>query len=93
MVEEQCQQQGLSESSYIYVVVCPWEKKEETSQMLTEEFSGKEEIEKPQKSTAQAINNPLPEAPSPNLVYAMPAAQPTPEAPTRKATLFAMPAL
>ena len=27
MVEEQCQQQGLSESSYICAVVCPWVKK------------------------------------------------------------------
>ena len=47
MVEEQCQQQGLSESSYACAVVCPWEKKEETSLMLAEEGSGKEEIEKP----------------------------------------------
>ena len=52
MVEEQCQQQGLSESSYICATDCPWGKKEETSPMLTEEGSGKEEIEKPQKSTA-----------------------------------------
>ena len=93
MVEEQCQQQRLSESSYICAAVCPWEKKEETSPMLTEEGSGKEEIKKPQRSTAQAINNPLPEAPSPDLVYTLPAAQPTPEAPTTKATQFAMPAL
>ena len=47
-------------------------KKEETSPMLTEEGSGKEEIEKPQKSTTQATNSPLPEAPSPDLVYTMP---------------------
>ena len=93
MVEEHCQQQGLSESSYICAAVCPWEKKEETSPMLTEKGSGKEEIEKPQKSTAQAINSPVPEAPSPDLVYTLPAAQLTPEAPTRKATPFAMPAL
>ena len=43
--------------------------------MLTDEGSGKEEIEVPQKSTAQAINSPLPEAP------------------TIKATPFALPAL
>ena len=59
--------------------------KEETSPMLIEEGSGKEEIEKPQKSTAQATNSPLPEAPSPDLVYTMPAAQLTPEAPALKA--------
>ena len=86
MREEQCQQQGLSESSYIYATDCPWEKKEETSPMLTKEGSGKEEIEKPQKSTAQAINSPLPEAPSPDLVYTLPAPQPTPKAPTKKAS-------
>ena len=86
MVEEQCQQQGLSESSYICATDCPWEKKEETSPMLTEEGSGKEDIEKLQKSTAQAINSPLQEAPSLDQVYTLPAAQPTPGAPTGKAT-------
>ena len=92
MVEEQCQQQLLLESSDIGATVCPWEK---NSPMLTEEGSGKEEIEEPQKSTAQATNNPLPEVPSPdpNLVYILPAAQPTPEAPIGKATPFALPAL
>ena len=69
------------------------QQKEETSPMLTEEGSGKEEIEEPQKSTAQATNNPLPEAPSPNLVYILLVEQPTPEAPTGKATPFALPAL
>ena len=93
MVEDQCQQQGLSEFSYICATVCPWEKKEETSLMLIEEGSGKEEIEKPQKFTAQATNSPLPEAPSPNQVYMLLPAQPTPEAPTGKATPFAMPTL
>ena len=38
--------------------------KEETSPMLTEEGNGKEEMEEPQKSTAQATNSPLPEAPT-----------------------------
>ena len=68
------------------------QQKEETSPMLTEEGSGKEEIEKPQKSTAQATNSPLPEAPSPHLVYTMPAAHSKPEASTGKATPFALPA-
>ena len=49
MVEEQCQQQGLSESSYTFVVVCPWEKEEEITALLTEDGSGKEEGEEPQK--------------------------------------------
>ena len=53
--------------------------KEETSPMLTKEGSGKEEIEKPQKSIAQATNSQLP-------VYILPAVQFTPEAPTIKAT-------
>ena len=61
------------------------QQKEETSPMLTEEGSGKEEIEKPQKSTAQATNSPLPEAPSPDLVYTMPAAHSKPGAPAPKA--------
>ena len=50
------------------------QQKEETSPMLTEEGGGKEEIEKPQKSTTQAINSPLPKAPFPDLVYTMPTA-------------------
>ena len=55
------------------------QQREETSPMLTEEGSGKEQIEEPQNSTALATNSPLPEAPSPNLVYTMLAAQPLPE--------------
>ena len=45
MVEEQCQQQGLSESSYICVVVCPWEKKEEILPLLSKEDSGEGAVE------------------------------------------------
>ena len=67
--------------------------KEKTSPMLTEEGSGNEGIEKPQKSTAQVTNSPLPEAPSSDLVYTMPAAQPTPEAPTGKSTPSPLPIL
>ena len=58
-------------------VVCgPWEKKEETSPMLTEEGSGKEAVDEPKElvskpfpmelnptATAQATNSPLPVAP------------------------------
>ena len=90
MVEEQCQQQPLLESSNIGATVCPWEK---NSPMLTEEGSGKEEGEEPQKlilqpipinldpsATAQPKNSPLP-------VYILSAAQPMPEetAPAAKA--------
>ena len=45
MVEEQCQQQGLSESSYNCAVVCPWEKKEEILPLLSKEDSGEGEVE------------------------------------------------
>ena len=93
LVEEQCQQQlqeGLIEnfeSSNTGYAVCPWEKKEETSPMLTEEGSGKEEMEEPQKPTAQATNSPLPAAPSTDQVYTLPtpAAQSTPKTPAAKA--------
>ena len=53
--------------------------------MLIEKGSGKEEIENPQKSTAQVTNSPLPEAPSLDLVYTMPVAHLKPEAPAPKA--------
>ena len=67
------------------------QQKEETSPMLTEEGSGKEEIEKPQKSTAQATNSPLSEAPSPDLVCTMSATHSKPKAPTIKATPSLLP--
>ena len=100
MVEEQCQQQGLSESSYTYAAVCPWEKEEEITALLIEEGSGKEEGEEPQKlilhpnpidldpnATAQPKNNPLPVAPSADQVYILPtpAANSKPVAPAPKA--------
>ena len=78
MVEEQSQQQlqeGLIEnfeSSDTGSAVCTWEKKEETSPMLTEEGNGKEEMEEPQKPTAKAINSPLPTAPFTDQVYTLP---------------------
>ena len=80
MVEEQCQQHLLLEPSDIGATVCPWENH---TALLTEEGSGKEEIEKPQKSTAQSMKCPLPT----NQVYILPASQSqhkTPEAPTIK---------
>ena len=50
MVEEQCQQQLLLESSNIGATICPWEK---NSPILTEEGSGKEVEEEPQKLILQ----------------------------------------
>ena len=85
MVEEQCQQQGSSESLDICVVVYPWEKKEETLPLLSKEGSGKGAVEEHQEH-----NLPLPPSDS---VCILPAAQPTPEAPTGKATPFTLPAL
>ena len=41
----------------------------------------------------QPKDNPLPEAPSPNPVYILPTAQPTPETPPAKAIQFTLPAL
>ena len=55
MVEEQCQQRLLFESLDIDAVVCPWEKKEVISPMLTEEGSGKEAREEPKKLILQPI--------------------------------------
>ena len=80
MVEEQCQQQGLSESSYICAVVCPWEKKEEILPLLSKEYNGEGAVEEHQEHNLH-----LP-SPDPDPVYILPAAQPTPEAPTIKAT-------
>ena len=89
MVEEQCQKHLLLEPSNIGATVYPWENH---IALLTEEGSGKEEWEEPQKlilhlnpinldpsATAQPQNNPL-------LVYILPlpAAQPIPKAPTKK---------
>ena len=80
MVEEQCQQQGLSESSYSCAVVCPREKKEEILPLLSKEDSEEEAVEEYKEN-----NLPLPPTDS---VYILPtsAAQSTPKAPTIKAT-------
>ena len=93
MVEEKCQQQLQEElienfeSSNTDSAVCPWEKKEETSPMLTEEGSGKKEMEEPQKPTTHATNSLLLAAPSTDQVYTLPtpATQSTPKTPAAKA--------
>ena len=93
MVEEQCQQQGLSESSYTFVAIFPREKKEEILSSMTEESSGQEIVEGIQEPIIQPIpinlypgafaqpqNSPLP-------VYILPtlAAKSKPAAPAPKA--------
>ena len=99
MVEEHCQQQlqegliekfakyseGLSKSSNIGAAVCPWEKEEEILPLLSEEASGKEVGEEPQKLTTQATNSPLP-APFPDQMHILPkpAAHETHGTPTAK---------
>ena len=45
MVDEQCQQQGSSESLGICAAVYPWEKKEEILPLLSKEGSGKGAVE------------------------------------------------
>ena len=94
MVEEQCRQHLLLEPSDIGANVCPWENH---TALLTEEGSGKEEGEEPQKlilhlnpinldrsTTAQATYNPLP---SLDKVYILPtlATNSKPAAPAPKA--------
>ena len=69
---------GLSKSSDIGAAVCPWEKKEAISLLMTEEGSGKEAVEEPQKHYLHL--------PSPDLVYILPTltTHSTPETPTAK---------
>ena len=89
MVEEQYQQHLLLEPSEIGATVCPWENH---TALLTEEGSGKEEEEEPQKlilnlnpinldpsATAQPQNNPVPV-----YILPLPAAKPIPKAPTKE---------
>ena len=64
---------GLSESSYICAVVCPWEKKEEILPLLSKEDSGEGAVEEHQEHNLH-----LP-SPNPDLVYTLPATQPLPE--------------
>ena len=85
MVDEQCQQQGSSESIGICAAVYPWEKKEEILPLLSKEGSGKGAVEDHQEH-----NLPLPPSDS---MCILPAAQPTAGAPTGKAASIALPVL
>ena len=80
MVEEQCQQQLLLESSGIGVAVCPWEKKEAISPLLT-----KEAVEEHQEH-----NLPLPPTDS---IYILPspASQLQPKTPAAEAKVIPPP--
>ena len=82
MVEEQCQQQLLLESSDIGAVVYPWDKKEAIPLLLIEEA-----MEEHQEN-----NLPLPPTDS-VCILPTPAAQFTPKTPTTKATPSALPVL
>ena len=87
IVDEQCQQQGLSESLDVCAVVYPWEKKEEILPLLTKEGNGKGAMEEHQEHNLSL--------PPSDLVYIMPspAAHSTPETPAGKALSSTMPAL
>ena len=80
----------LQDAPQLGIVYGPWKKEEEILPLLSEESSGKEEIEKPQKSTAQTMKCPLPT--DQEYILPSPAPQPTSEAPTTKASL-ALPVL
>ena len=99
MVEEPCLQQpqeGLVENfepSDIGVDVCPWEKKEEEiTALLTEEGSGKEEGEEPQKLILHlnpiyldpSANSKTTYPPLPVYILPTPAENPKPTAPAPK---------
>ena len=102
MIEEPAEAfEELQDSPKSCVVYGPWRREEEILPLLTEEGSGKEAMEEPQKlilkplptkldpsATTQATNNPLPLAPSTDLVYILPTpAQSIPEAPATKANV------
>ena len=72
----------LQDAPQLGIVYGPWKKEEEILLLLSEESNGKEAEEEPQKPTTQATNSPLP---SLDLVYTLPVAQFTPEAPDPKA--------
>ena len=94
MVEEQCQQQLLFESSDIGAAVCPWEKKEAISPLLTEEGSGKEVVEElPNPILKPLPLGSLPATPFPDLMHTLPkpAAHERHGTPTAKAIPSALP--
>ena len=109
MIEEPVEaSKGLLDTPESCVIYRPWTGEEEILPLLTEEGSGKEAEEEPNKlilqpipiklnpsATAQATKSPLPAAPSPELVHILssPAAHSTPETPTAKVIPSTLPAL
>ena len=76
------------------VVYGPWRREEEIFPLLTEEGSGKEVVEEPQKSVLKPLPlSSLPAVPSPDLMHILPTpvAHSTPETPTEKAITSALP--
>ena len=80
----------LQDAPQLCVVFGPWRRKKEILPSISEEGSGKEAGEEPQKSTAQATNSLLPYL---DLVHIMPthAAHETHGTPTAKAIPSALP--
>ena len=101
MIEEPVEaSEELQYAPELIAVYRLWRRKEEILPLLTEEGSGKEIVEKPQKhilkvfptkldpsATAQATNSLLLATPSPDPVHILPtpATHSTPETPTAKA--------
>ena len=80
----------LQDAPKLGAVYRPWRIKEEILPLLSEEGSGKEAWEEPQKPTTQATNSPLP-CPDPVYILPTPTAHSTPETPTAKAIPSALP--
>ena len=82
----------LQDAPQLCVVFGPWRRKEEILPLISEEGSGKEAGEEPQKPTAQATNSPLP-CPDSVHILPSPATHSTPETPTAKAISSLVPML
>ena len=82
----------LQDFPQLCVVYGPWRRKEEILPLISEDGSGKEVGEEPQKPTAQVTNSPLP-CPDPVHILPTPAAHSTPETPTTKAISSTLPVL
>ena len=74
------------------VVFGPWRRKEEILPLISEEGSGKEAGEEPQKPIAQAANSPMP---CPDQVHILPSptSHSTPKTPTTKVIPYPLPML
>ena len=82
----------LQDALQLCVVYGPWRRKEEILPLISEEGSGKDAGEEPQKPTAQATNSPLP-CPDPVHILPTPIAHSTPETPAAKAIPSTLPVL